>query len=178
MLRLQTKKNKDRIRVVVQIEGRCSLEGHMFITPGGRIIDLLNDERDFLPLELMSGDSVIIRKSEIQMVEPRLNDENVDPLFLGTAREIYGINAYTTQEELKKTYQTIIDRLHPDLITKAGLHPALASCAEMLTERLISSYDDAEDELIRETIKSDKIRRVKAAIDAENKRQSTAHKSA
>jgi len=178
MLRKPTKINKDKIHVVVSIDGRPSVEGFLFVTPGDRIIDLLNDDREFLPLELLSGESVIVRKSEIQMVEPRSEHYMNEPIFTGTSREIFQIDEYTSRESLKRTYEDIIRQLHPKVIADAGLHPALVACAQMLKERLDTSYDEAEGELVRDKMKTDRLHRVNAAMEAEKKRHSTAHKSA
>lgn len=178
MFSTQAKRNKERNRVIIQVEGRSSIEGHLFTLPGERVIDLLNDDRDFLPLELLSGDAVMVRKSEIQMVEPSSDDNKIDPLFLGSARAIFDINANTSPEVLKSTYKERLNQLHPDLVTKAGLHPALAECARMLTERLVSSYEKAAKELARDMSRAERIRRAQEEIEEDQIRRKVALKSA
>jgi len=158
MLRPKIKRKKEKSRVTIELEGRPAIEGYLFRIPGERIIDLLNDEREFLPIELLSGDSILVQKANIQLVEQSTEGKQADPLFSGQPGEIFEFDNGTTPEDLKIKLESILKKIHPEIVTQAKLHPALTDCARMLTTRLISSYQNALEELTRREIRNDLVK--------------------
>ena len=54
---------KQKITVEVELEGGKSLVGSMFLKPQGRLTDMMNDERIFLPFETLEGKFFVLKKS-------------------------------------------------------------------------------------------------------------------
>ena len=77
---------KVRHRVAVSLTNRRLLEGDIFLQPFARFragpedpLDVLNDESPFLPLSLVSGELLLVQKSQITMVAVALPSGSVDP---------------------------------------------------------------------------------------------------
>ena len=62
---------KDKSPVEIAIDGGDVLEGSLFIPSHERLVDVLNDERTFLPFETDGGDFLVINKSIIRTIADR-----------------------------------------------------------------------------------------------------------
>lgn len=61
---------KQRVRVELRMLDGTVHIGEMFVTSDQRTLDILNDRRPFLPLELGDGEVVLLSKSTIAQVRP------------------------------------------------------------------------------------------------------------
>ena len=59
---------KDKHKVRVTLEGGDDLEGYLFAAADKRLVDMLNDDRKFLPFEDNIGDITIISKEAITKI--------------------------------------------------------------------------------------------------------------
>lgn len=66
-------KEARRVRLLLA-DGR-EIKGRMFIRQGDRIVDLLNDTRDFLPFEDEESSIIVINKASIVGVFDDLNQQ-------------------------------------------------------------------------------------------------------
>ena len=62
---------KDKSSVEITIDGGDVLEGSLFITSHERLVDVLNDERTFLPFETDAGKFLVINKAIIRTIGDR-----------------------------------------------------------------------------------------------------------
>ena len=111
------KKVRHKLAVEIEIDGHPPQTLFSFVAPGTRIIDLLNDDRAFLPFEAGDGSIVIIKKSAIQRVTPM--ETNVrrsrDPY------DVLDVTPAASDEELADAYHKSIASVHPDHIQSLGL---------------------------------------------------------
>ena len=61
---------KYKIRVVVDLADGTKSEGSLFASPQARLLDLLNDDRLFLPFESKEGALTFLRKDVMLRVTP------------------------------------------------------------------------------------------------------------
>lgn len=61
---------KQRVRVELRMVDGTVHIGEMFVTNDQRTLDILNDRRPFLPLELGDGEVVLLSKSTIAQARP------------------------------------------------------------------------------------------------------------
>ncbi len=68
----QVENMKPKIRIAVELvrhDGTVA-SGDLFVCGKQRILDLLNDHRQFLPLECADGETLIVSKSSIATIKP------------------------------------------------------------------------------------------------------------
>jgi len=71
--------NKDKKEVELLLSTGSGMKGFFFLTRGQRAIDMLNDNRHFIPFEDVSGNIRLINKQSIISVRPTGNvDESQD----------------------------------------------------------------------------------------------------
>jgi DnaJ-domain-containing protein 1 len=114
------KPKKQRLKVTVRLvmsdgsEQNC----YLFVAPGSRVSDTLNDERPFMPLERMDGTISIIHKSCIQKVDP------VESLTATTSNnpfDILGIDEDASDQQIHDAYRRAVAQVHPDRVQTMGL---------------------------------------------------------
>ncbi len=66
-----------KLFVEVELDDGKTLTGSMFLKPQGRLTDMLNDERMFLPFETTGGKFMIIQKSAFRSVAPLASEAQV-----------------------------------------------------------------------------------------------------
>jgi hypothetical protein len=84
-----------------------------------RLSDLLNDARDFLPLQTPDGLIVHLKKATIARVTQL--DQAVETGEATDPYEILGISPRTGDEELRRAYHELCARHHPDKLASLGL---------------------------------------------------------
>ena len=63
-------KPKIKAEVEVALNDGTVLKGYFFLNPQQRVLDIMNDDRPFLPLEDSEGTVTVINKSVITVVRP------------------------------------------------------------------------------------------------------------
>jgi len=61
---------KTKVGVELRRSDGSVLEGHVYVAGSERILDVLNSNVPFLPIEVASGKVLLVNKSSILMVEP------------------------------------------------------------------------------------------------------------
>jgi hypothetical protein len=69
-LLLEPKINKDKQEVELLLSTNTGMRGYFFLAKGQRSIDMLNDNRRFIPFEDISGNIRLINKDSIISVRP------------------------------------------------------------------------------------------------------------
>ena len=63
--------SKDRYPVRVTMQNGVEMEGYLFVQSHERLIDVMNDDRMFLPFETKEDDFMILNKSGILQIVTR-----------------------------------------------------------------------------------------------------------
>ncbi len=131
----QTKK---RIDAELFLEDGVTIFGKLSVLPGQRVSDLMNDSRDFLPVEMSDGQTVIVRKSTIARVVQL--DQHVDKTKQSDPYEILGVTRDISDDELTKVYHAICAQNHPDKLQAAGMSEAFIQMANSRMIRFNDAY--------------------------------------
>lgn len=130
---------KFKIEAAVELEDGRRLLGFLFVKHMQRVSDLLNDHRQFLPLQLTDGPVVHLHKSKIAQVsqlaqEPGREGDYADPY------EVLGVSPSASDEELKAAYHGLCSHYHPDKLQGLGLPSEFGEIANARIIRIIDAY--------------------------------------
>ncbi len=127
-----------RVAVEISLFDGTSLFGKLSVPVQGRLTDLLNDPREFVPVECSDGSFVAISKRAIKQVSlpgpvPQAYRGDDPYRILGIAEDI-------SAEELKRAYHQLCARNHPDRIRGLGLGTEYEQVATQQMTRINSAY--------------------------------------
>ncbi|MEZ5832652.1 MAG: DnaJ domain-containing protein [Dongiaceae bacterium] len=128
---LEANRNKkQRRKIAVNLDTGDGEElVYMFVYPSERVIDTLNDDREFLPFERPDGSLTIVAKKIIRRMSPLDAGRQVD------ARDPYdllGITMTASDTEVQEAYHRAVAAVHPDRVNALGLP---ADFMEMATRK-------------------------------------------
>jgi DnaJ-domain-containing protein 1 len=110
---------KQKITVEVEVEGGKTLVGYMFLKPQGRLTDMMNDERIFLPFETTDGKFFVLKKTACISVAPIASE--ADAYVGNNPFQILGVSANASLAEIKQRYHALCAENHPDRLGSMGL---------------------------------------------------------
>jgi hypothetical protein len=115
-----------------------TLTAKFFVAIQGRLTDLLNDDRKFLPVETSDGEIVAVAKSSIARASmpgaaPKVYRGNNPYVILGVREGV-------TAEELKTAYHQLSMLHHPDRIKGFGLGDDYQELATLNMARINDAY--------------------------------------
>lgn len=113
----------------------------------GRLSDVLNDERKFLPVQTVDGNFIAIAKSAIHRVS--LPTSGPEPYRGSDPWKILGVDEGVSMDELKQAYHQLVRAHHPDRIKGSGL---ATEYEEMATKNL-ARINDAYAEIVKKMSK-------------------------
>lgn len=137
------KKARNKYAVEVELDDGNIRTLFVFVAPGSRVIDMLNDERMFIPFEAGDGAIVIYKKSAIKRLSELFAAERSatrDPY------DIIDVSAKASDKEIHEAYRRAIASVHPDHIQSLGLPQEFI---ELATKRAMA-INDAYDRIKRE----------------------------
>lgn len=137
------KKARNKYAVEVELDDGSERILFVFVAPNSRVIDVLNDERAFIPFETSDGAIVIYKKTAIRRLSELFAAERTatrDPY------DIIDVSAKATDRELHDAYRRAIASVHPDHIQAMGLPQEFI---ELATRRAMA-VNDAYDRIRRE----------------------------
>jgi DnaJ-domain-containing protein 1 len=115
-----------------------SVSGKICVPAQGRVSDVLNDEREFIPIECRDGTFVALAKKAIKQVSLPGTDaatyRGSDPY------RTLGLMKGVPQEEVKKAYYRLCAMHHPDRIKGFGLGGEYEELATRNMVRINSAY--------------------------------------
>ena len=132
------KLSKIDIEVEVHLDDGSRFLGVLSLSQGQRVSDLMNDERNFIPVQLPGGSVVIQRKSAIAKVAPL--DQQLDQTEARDPYDVLGISHSVTDQELKKLYHSMCAENHPDRVQSSGLSPHFVEMANSRMIRINDAY--------------------------------------
>jgi len=158
-------KNAAPVRITFT-DGR-SLECSVFVAPGGRVIDCLNDERAFLPIDTADGFTTIAKTRIAELAplgtdgsrqKPANGAEERPAAAAQRARsaydaykrpadawsddpyEVLGVMRNAPWEAVRAAYLARLKTSHPDRLRAAGVEESLIEAGKELSQRLNAAY--------------------------------------
>ena len=132
----QTKKTRDKILMRVELDDGIERLLTLFIAPGTRVSDALNDNRQFLPFETADGATELIRKEAIRRIVPM---ESTTRPGRGPY-DILGVPETASDAEVKAAYHNAIAPVHPDNIQALNLPPDFVALANRMAAQANEAY--------------------------------------
>ena len=108
-----------KIEVELELDGGKILKGSLFHKPQGRLSDMLNDERPFLPFETAGGKFTMIKKLAFTSVTPV--SERATEYEGNNPFQILGVREGAPLEEIKAAYHKLCAENHPDRLNGSGM---------------------------------------------------------
>ena len=127
---------KNAVPVEIILADGASLRAKVFLPMQGRISDLLNDDRPFLPVE-SEGDHLALAKTAIRQV--RFPPAQA-PYRGKCPYSVLGLREGASIEEIKKAYHELCTANHPDRVKGAGLGQDFVEFATQNMVRINSAY--------------------------------------
>ena len=106
------------------------------------MVDALNDERSFIPIEDMLGRVAIVSKADILDIVPLDARDSMAGLTSSDPYKVLGMTKENTDAEIRTSYNALIAGMHPDKVQAAGLHPSLVELANQQTQRIIVAFKE------------------------------------
>lgn len=144
----KTSVNRTRQRVRLVTFNDTVIEGDVFIAYNQRVSDLLNDDRDFLPVMSTSGEMRAFAKRaimEIQLINAAPVETNDDSGFTaimaGNAYDLLGAPHDADDGFVRAVYLDRMRSVDPEAIARATENPDLIAAAAHLRARYTAAYD-------------------------------------
>jgi hypothetical protein len=137
------KKARNKYAVEVELEDGKVQTLFVFVAPATRVIDMLNDDRMFIPFETTDSTIVIYKKNAIKRLTELFAAERMatrDPY------DIIDVSAKASDRDVHEAYRRAIASVHPDHIQALGLPQEFI---ELATKRAMA-VNDAYDRIKRE----------------------------
>lgn len=133
------KTQKFPLMVEAQLADGVSMFGKVFLSAQGRLSDLLNDERDFLPFERADGSFMALAKAQLRRVSPMASSEETyqgdDPF------KVLGVAPTASREDVKRAYRDLTLIHHPDRVRGLGLTGEYLELATKNMMRINEAYE-------------------------------------
>lgn len=128
------------------------IEGYVFLAYNQRVSDLLNDDRDFLPVATDAGAMRVMSKRavmEIEVIEDESQEkrrkedqrDDVVQLISGNAYDVLGAEQNADDATIRAIYLDKIGSVDPSKVLETFHNPELAFAAEQLANRYSTAYD-------------------------------------
>lgn len=134
----QRKIHKSAVLAEISLADGSIICGNLFQPNQGRITDVLNDERKFLPVQTAEGNFVALAKSAIHKVS--LPNPNPAPYRGSNPWHILGVKEGASADELKQAYHQLVRSHHPDRIKGMGLGTEYQELATKNMARINDAY--------------------------------------
>ncbi|MBV8801319.1 MAG: J domain-containing protein [Alphaproteobacteria bacterium] len=127
---------RNPVQVEITLQDGAPFRAKLFVPVQGRISDLLNDDRSFLPVE-RDGEHLALAKSSIKQVRM--------PPSQAAAKakcpySVLGVREGASAEEIKRAYRELSTANHPDRVRGAGLGTDFVEFATQNMIRINSAY--------------------------------------
>jgi len=129
---------KVKLEVEIRLDGGDTLNGFLFLSPQGRLSDMMNDERRFLPFEGRDGTFMMVKKDACRSVTPvaaaTRKYEGNNPFM------ILGLTDGAGLDEAKRAYRAACAANHPDRLAGTGLSQEYVDMANARMARINDAY--------------------------------------
>ena len=136
---LETNRNKkQRRKIAVNLDtGEGDELVYMFVYPTERVIDTLNDDREFLPFERPDGSLTIVAKKIIRRLSPMEVGRRIDSR---DPYDLLGIPITASDGEVQEAYHRAVAAVHPDRVHSLGLPADFLEMATRQAAQLNDAY--------------------------------------
>jgi len=128
--------HKNAVPVEITLTSGKVLTAKVFLPVQGRISDLLNDDRNFIPVEC---DGECLALAKISILQVRMPSAQA-PQRKGCPYSVLGLPEGASIEEIKKAYHELCRANHPDRIRGAGLGQDIVEFANQNMVRINAAY--------------------------------------
>ena len=148
-------RQRNKIRVTFHLVGEDPFDADVFLALNERLLDLLNDNRSFLPVAREDGKTVMLSKDHIISVaeSKKAQNDRTGAGHSAPVREVddgADISPYSrlkvpetaTAEEIKAAYKTRAMQVHPDSLASQGFDPELVQAASLVMQKLNQAYQE------------------------------------
>lgn len=155
----QHKAARTKVPVAIQLPDGTVLDCKVYVAPNGRVSDLLNDDRDFLPVETGDGFLALAKARIMQLKlrgpepnqpraeEPGYRQNSADTSFRRPADawssdpyEVLGVTPDAPWEIIRAAYLARLKTAHPDRLRSMGVDASLIEAGKELSQRLNGAY--------------------------------------
>lgn len=133
------KVSKINVEIEVHLDDGNLFLGMVSVRLGQRVSELMNDERQFLPIQLPKGNVIILRKTAIFKVVPL--DQHLEHDKIMDPYDILGVPRGVSDEDLTHFYHQVVKENHPDKVQSAGLSPQYLDMATSRMMRINDAYE-------------------------------------
>ncbi len=130
---------KSKVDVQVELNTGKQFLGAFFLRRNQRISEVLNDERVFIPVEIIGGLIVQLPKGTIAKVTTL--DQEVDAELVPDPYDILGLSEKATDSEVESTYLRRAKSYHPDMIQAAGVPAEFIEIADLQLALINDAYE-------------------------------------
>lgn len=136
---LDTNRNKKQRRKIAVILDAGDGEElvYMFVYPSERVIDTLNDDREFLPFERPDGSVIIVAKKTIRRMSPQELGRQID---VRDPYDLLGVTVAASDQEVQEAYHRAVASVHPDRVHSLGLPAEFLEIATRRAAQLNDAY--------------------------------------
>lgn len=156
----RTFRHRNEIDVFLRLKGvEEEVPVTIFASLGERALDLLNDERPFIPVRCNNGKTMLIAKTQIESVveqnDGKTEEEELEQLeedfTQETIREAISKKSFdpyemlrvepgASPEEIRAAYKARIKAVHPDALASLGLDDDITKAAILATQKVNYAY--------------------------------------
>lgn len=141
--------------VRLTLSGKEPFNAVVYIRLGQRLLDLLNDDRNFIPVRLENGENMIVAKSQISAMAEidSMTDASSDELAEVDAAKarmaarkgfdpyaVLRISPDADLNSIRKAYKARMKAVHPDTVASLGLDDDLARAALLAAQKVNYAY--------------------------------------
>ncbi|ADM08713.1 glutamyl-tRNA synthetase [Parvularcula bermudensis HTCC2503] len=140
----EIRRKRTEVPVIITLASGRTIEGALFVAGGERISDLLNDTRQFVPIETHAGVEVVA-KGQIAAVVPAHADD-AESSGTGTPKTdpytLLRVDPSASDEELRAAWMKRLKASHPDRLASLDLDKEIIAAARVVSARINAAYDE------------------------------------
>lgn len=138
------KRPVDKVRATVVLTDGRTLEAFLFVPRGEELLDLLNDNRAFLPVDTLEGSQLILAKTTMAQIRGFAPEEfhKEPPPAAEDPYRILGVPAEAPDDVLRQAYLALVRRYHPDQWGGSGVPEALVDLARDRLKLVNAAYQE------------------------------------
>jgi hypothetical protein len=140
------RKVKLKHQAIVSLSSGEKITGFLFTAVRQRLIDLLNDQREFIPFETEDGDVLIVAKKNIEFVKDDDKRATNGKTFSQGPYEVLGLSSGVSYAEVRNAFREIANANNPENLRKMGADETLLKQATTVFEKARQAFQEITKE--------------------------------